>query len=79
MMHDLVMHGGWPWLALWILFKVALWALIATAVIFAIRRLRGGACIGRLTTPLEILKARYARGELSREQFETMKRELEAP
>jgi putative membrane protein len=28
-------------------------------------------------TPLEILKVRYARGEISREEFEQMRRELE--
>ncbi len=28
-------------------------------------------------TPLDILKARYARGELTQEQFEQMKRDLE--
>ena len=29
-------------------------------------------------TPLELLKARYARGEISREQYEQMRRDLEA-
>ena len=28
-------------------------------------------------TPLEILKARYVRGEISREQYETMKVDIE--
>lgn len=28
-------------------------------------------------TPLEILKARYARGEISREEYEGMRRDLE--
>jgi putative membrane protein len=28
-------------------------------------------------TPLEILKARYARGEISREEYEEMRRDLE--
>jgi putative membrane protein len=28
-------------------------------------------------TPLEILKARYARGEISREEYEKMRRDLE--
>jgi putative membrane protein len=29
-------------------------------------------------TPLETLKARYARGEISREEYELMRRDLEA-
>jgi putative membrane protein len=28
-------------------------------------------------TPLELLKARYARGEISREQYDQMRRDLE--
>lgn len=28
-------------------------------------------------TPLEVLKARYARGEITREEYEQMRRELE--
>jgi putative membrane protein len=28
-------------------------------------------------TPLELLKARYARGEISREEYEQMRRDLE--
>jgi putative membrane protein len=29
-------------------------------------------------TPIELLKARYARGEISREEYEQVRRELEA-
>ena len=29
-------------------------------------------------TPLEMLKARYARGEISREEYEQMRRDLES-
>ena len=31
----------------------------------------------RLTTPLDILRDRYARGELSRQEFDAMRQELE--
>lgn len=31
----------------------------------------------RKETPLDILKARYARGDISKKQFDAMKRELE--
>ncbi len=81
MMLDMMMHGGlaaaWPWLALWILLKVTVWALVITGLIFAVRWLRRGTCVGRMSAPLEILKTRYARGEVSREEFEAMKRELQ--
>lgn len=78
----MMMHGGWveawPWFALWVAFKITVWSLVITGVIFAVRRLRREGCVGRLSTPLEILKTRYARGELSREEFDAMRRELQS-
>jgi putative membrane protein len=82
MMFDTMMHGGWtaawPLIAVWLVFKVTVWALVITALVFAVRRLRRDGCIGRRRAPLDILKTRYARGELSREEFDAMKRELQA-
>lgn len=85
MMHDMMMQGGmhggwfaaWPWLALWILLKLTIGALMITGLILAVRWLRRETSGRSLATPLEILKTRYARGELSREDFDAMKRELE--
>lgn len=69
--------NAWPFITMWILFKLTIWAVIVTAGVFAIRSLRrGGLHCGR-TGPLEILKARYARGELSRQDFESMRQDLE--
>ena len=55
---------------------VALAALAAVAVglIWVARRASGNV---RPESPLDILKRRYARGEISAEQFETMKRQLD--
>jgi putative membrane protein len=57
--------------------KLALWALIVTGLIFAVRWLRRQSPHGHLSTPLEILRARYARGEISRQDFESMRQDLE--
>jgi putative membrane protein len=81
MMYDMMVHGGgwpaaWPWLALWILLKLTVWALVITGLVFGVRWLRRETCRRPLATPLEILKTRYAKGELSREEFDSMKREL---
>ncbi len=80
-MHDMMGWGGWmfPWG--WILVLV-----LVAVIIYAV------AGRGRLTTsgryrpyardeqvsepPLEILKKRYAKGEISREEFEQMKRDI---
>ncbi len=69
---------AWPFFALWLAFKVAVWALIVSALVIGIRRLRGHCTLTTPTTPLEILRARYARGELTKQDFESMRRDLEA-
>lgn len=48
---------------------------LAWFVIEAARSTPGAA--GAAETPLEILKRRYAQGEITREQYEEMKRDLE--
>jgi putative membrane protein len=68
--------GAWPLLAIAVLFKVAVWALLVTALILGIRLLRRSSRAGA-ATPLEILRARYARGELSRQDFDSMRHDLE--
>jgi putative membrane protein len=82
MMLDMMMHGGWtaawPWFALWVLAKVTVWVLVITALVFAVRHLRRGACAGRPSSPLDVVKMRYARGEVSRDEFEAMKHDLQA-
>ncbi len=69
--------GAWPFFVVAIAFRLALWALIVTALIFAVRWFRRQSPHGHLSTPLEILRARYARGEISRQDFESMRQDLE--
>jgi putative membrane protein len=84
MIHCLTTYGwagpwasSWPFFLVAIALRLALWALIITAVIFAVRWFRRQNPPGHLSTPLEILRARYARGELSRQDFESMRQDLE--
>ncbi|MBU2547099.1 MAG: SHOCT domain-containing protein [Proteobacteria bacterium] len=63
-------YGGIMWLIVIALAIVAIYIFV---------RLAGkGRAVGGVTTetPLEILKKRYARGEISREQFEEMKKDI---
>lgn len=59
--------GGW---FLMILF----WVLIILAVIYIARAVSNGRQKGE--TALDILKKRYAKGEISKEEFERMKDDL---
>jgi len=75
----------WPrgWLMYWLgwplgpLVMVGLWAVLIVAVVVFLRRV-GRASPAGSDSALEILRTRYARGELSREEFETMRRDLMA-
>jgi putative membrane protein len=55
------------------------WALVIIAIVALVRYLsdRGGAPQSKeAETPLEILRRRYAAGELTKEQFDEMKRNV---
>lgn len=67
-------YGLFGWLIM-----VFFWILIVIGAVYFVRWLtgQGGPKVsGTEETPLEILKKRYVRGEIDREQFESMKREL---
>ena len=67
------MFGG-MWFG-WI-FGVVILAVIIWAVVRLNGNNRAGMNSSDYETPLDILKKRYARGEISKEQFEEMKRNL---
>lgn len=66
--------GGWPMLVGGFLF----WGCIVALVAWAIHRLTGrrddGPYHGK--SPLDHLKERYARGEITKREFEEIKRDL---
>ncbi len=51
--------------------------LSVAAVLIVSSRSSAKATIPASETPLDALKRRYARGEITREQFQTMRQELE--
>ncbi|HYA03063.1 MAG TPA: SHOCT domain-containing protein [Syntrophobacteria bacterium] len=81
------MMGNWSsygvvgWFGSFIM--LAFWALLVLVLILLARRLwsYGGAKEKPHTdeSPLDILKRRYAQGEIEREEFEQKKRDLTAP
>lgn len=68
---------GWGWLGLGLLHMVVFWGLVILAFAALLRWLGGSPSPGPGAT--DILKARYAKGELTREQFEQLKRDLGEP
>ena len=69
-----MMDWGWGMGFGW-LFMILFWALVIIGIIVLIRWLADQSG-SRAKTPIEILKERYARGEIQREEYEQKKRDL---
>lgn len=74
-----MMDSGWmPMMGLGMLFLVLFWVFVIAGVIYLVKWLTGQGIAGRPDSSLEILKKRYARGEISKQEFEDMRRDLQA-
>jgi len=77
-MHD---GWGWGWMAFGAAWMVFFWGAIIALVVWAISRLSGdrertaGQSL-ESRSALDIAKERYARGEITREQFEQLREDL---
>lgn len=74
------MHPMWGMWGLWgvamMLFMLVLWGLVIAGIVMAIRWLVQQGRGGRADAALEVLRERYARGEIDREEFLARKRDL---
>jgi putative membrane protein len=73
------MMDGWDWF--WgAIMMVLFWGVLVAVVVFAVRAFSGGPrrSSDESTGAEAILKTRFARGEISREEFEERKRVLES-
>ena len=71
------MHYMWgPWGIGMMLMMLVFWGLIIVVLVLGIRWLVTQGREPRPDSALDILRQRYARGEITKEQFEAMKQEL---
>ncbi len=67
---------GWGMGFGWI-FMVLFWVLVIVGVVYIVQTIsRRAGQPGGEETPLDILKKRYAKGEITKEEFERMKDDL---
>lgn len=72
--------GGWLWWPLGMVFMVIFWVLIVAGIVLLVRWLwtvgqPGGS--SRTDSALDILKKRYARGEITKAEYDERKRDLQ--
>jgi putative membrane protein len=71
------MWGAWgPWGIGMMLMMLVFWGLIIVGLVLGIRWLVTQGKEPRADSPLDILKRRYARGEIDKEEYEAKKRDL---
>lgn len=68
-------EGGWIGGGMWIFWILLIVVVVVLVKAFSARSRDSPA--ERHESPLEILRARYARGEINEEEFERRRRELE--
>jgi putative membrane protein len=68
--------GNWWGMGLMTLFMVLFWGGVIALIIWLIARSRRNQVSGEKSGPIEIAKERYAKGEITREQFEQLKKDL---
>ena len=66
---------GWGGMGLGMLL---FWGLLIAGIVVLMRCSRGSGDCGREKSALDLLKERYARGEIEKEEFEQKKRDLES-
>jgi putative membrane protein len=67
-------YGGAWLMILWAFLFIIFWGAVITLIIWAIRRYSGRSYTQQ--NPMDIARARYAKGEISKEQFEQIKKDL---
>jgi putative membrane protein len=76
------MAGDWGMGWFGMIFMFLFWGLIIVGLVFLIRWLiqatgdRGYSGVNTGSNAMDILKERYARGEINRDEFESMKKDL---
>ncbi|HEX7788577.1 MAG TPA: SHOCT domain-containing protein [Methylomirabilota bacterium] len=83
LVQDRTFDWGWGMHSMWgvwglgmALMMLLFWGLVIVAIVLGIRWMMAQGRVSRNDPALEILRQRYARGEIGKEEFESMRRDL---
>ena len=69
--------GGWLWMVFGFIVFILFWGGVIWLVVWLVRNVTGhGGSRSDSQNPLDIAKARYAKGEITKEQFDQIKKDL---
>jgi len=74
-MWDLPLGMGW-WMAFGGLWMVLFWGGLIALIVWGIKKVTERGSSVQKQDPLDVAKDRYARGDISREEFEQIKKDL---
>ena len=76
MMERMTDCGWMPMMGFGMLFMALFWVVLIVGAVFLVKWLMRQGGLAREDSALEILKKRYARGEINKQEFEELKRDL---
>jgi len=68
--------NGWDGMGWWMLFGAIFWVCIIVIIAWGIKKLSERTGAGGGSSALDIARERYAKGEISHEEFEKIKKNL---
>jgi putative membrane protein len=69
-------HPGWGMMGIGFVFMILFWAVIVGLIVWGVRHFSRRHNYSGNDSAMEIARQRYARGEISKEQFEQLKKDL---
>lgn len=68
---------GVGWMLFGSIFMILFWVAVILLIVWLYKQITGDKAAQKADTALDILRMRYAKGEINKEEFDRMKRDLE--
>ena len=70
-------NWGWMGMGLGVLFMIIIWAGFVALIVWVIVKLVRSGQKSSSETPLDVARTRYAKGEITKKEFEQLKKDLD--